>query len=104
MDAQTALYKLEKHLLGKDWVIACVNDEAANEWVVNEIMRIYPAVDESPIDKWRRRHRKCAYCHHCTWKIGPGYFQSFCKAKQKGVDIDIPRPFCSCFELEVKKG
>lgn len=105
MDAQTALDKLQIHLLGKDWyIVDPVINEQGNDLVVDAILRRYPAVDESPVNKWRRRHKRCAWCQHCTTKIGPGYIQTYCHAKEKGVDIDIPRPFCSCFELKVEKG
>lgn len=55
--------------------------------------------NESPVNKWRRRHKRCGWCQHVTYKVGPGYVYAYCRAKEKTVDIDIPKPFCSCFEL-----
>lgn len=104
MNAYAALGKLKDHLLGKDWyIIDSCCAEQGNDLIVDAILRKYPAVDESPVNKWRRKHKRCVWCHHCTTKLGHGYILTYCKAKQKGVDIDIPRPFCKCFELEVTK-
>ncbi len=96
MDAQTTVDKLVDHLLGKGWYIggSCGCNQA-NEIIFEEICRKYEAVDESPANKWRRKHKKCRWCHHC--KSGGDYV---CDVKQRYVNIDIPRPFCTVFELE----
>ena len=98
MDAQTTVNKLVDHLLGKGWYIggSCGGDQA-NDIIFEEICRKYAAVDASPADRWRRKHKKCRWCHHCN-SDDYGYLQ--CDVKQRYVSIDIPRPFCSVFELE----
>lgn len=104
MDAQTALKKLTNHLLGERYYIADqVGGEQANEIIVNDICSIYKAVDETPVQRWRRRYKKCLWCKYCKMErpviaeIDPFYK---CKAKLKVVNPDIPRLFCSLFTLK----
>ena len=103
MEAQEALNKLCRHLLGKDWcIVDPVGVEQGNDIIVNTIMKRYPAVDETPVDKWRRKHKQCRWCNHCyenlEYTIGVVYG---CKAK--GLEFVNPyrsRPFCTLFELK----
>lgn len=110
MNAQEAVNKLCVHLLGKDWyIVDPVRNEEANDIIVDEIMSKYRAVDESPVDKWRRKHKKCMWCRHC---VGHKAITSTCEqasvfectAKGKYIaSIDFPRPFCTLFELKKEK-
>lgn len=96
---------LVDHLLGPDFYIADpVNDEQATEIMVDRIKSIYPGVNESPVDKYRRRHKKCKWCMYC--KSGnqisyPGLVTTLfkCVAKDKFVNKNRIRPFCSVFAL-----
>jgi hypothetical protein len=98
MTAQDALNKLVNHLLGRDWYIADpVGGEQANEIIVDQICKRYPAVDEDPVDRYRRRHKKCIWCkYYCSYK-------GSCDAKSRGmntVEASKPHPFCTLFKLD----
>ena len=97
MTAQDALNKLVDHLLGRDWYIADpVGVEQANEIIVDQICKRYPAVDEDPVDMYRRRHKKCIWCKYYDSFIGS------CEAKSRGmsnVEANKPHPFCTLFKL-----
>ena len=108
MNAQDAVNKLCVHLLGKDWyIVDPVGVEQEIDIIVDQIMKRYPAVDESPVDKWRRKHKQCRWCTHCyedlefddnKHTIGITY-----RCKAKCLRIMIPhmsRPFCTLFELK----
>ena len=101
MDPQEALNKLCTHLLGKDfYCISGSSNYTCNAEIVDNICGRYKAVDESPVDKWRRRHKRCYFCKHLRCLENPmGYDTFTCDAKGKTVNIDIPRPFCTVFEL-----
>ena len=105
MEAKDALNELADHLLGKKWYSNCYDVNSVNEDIVDTIKQRYPAVDESPVEKWRRRHKRCYFCSHCS--ITPSIPFSpdvyICEAKGKTVNIDIPRPFCILFELKKEK-
>lgn len=95
MTAQEAVNKLADHLLGKDWyIVDPVCNEQANDIIVEEICSKYKAIDESPVDRYRRRSRKCKWCRHCS---DSGVR---CNAKDETIIWDGPRIFCSCFELK----
>jgi hypothetical protein len=107
MKTQDAVNKLCTHLLGKNWYITDpVNGDMANAIIVEEIVKKYPAVDESPVEKWRRKHKRCMWCSHCVGRRVMDRDLIFytiydCKAKGRDdVNIDIPRPFCTLFELK----
>ena len=108
MEAQEALNKLCRHLLGGDWyIVDPVGVEQGNDIIVDQIMKRYPAVDETPVDKWRRKHKRCKWCiHHKPYTVFNPNSQSFetcyeCKAKDVSpINIDIPRPFCTLFNLK----
>lgn len=57
--------------------------------------------------KYRQKHKRCKYCKYLVYRsprFSPSYIE--CKAKDKliGVDIvEIPRWFCSCYEVDVNK-
>ena len=98
MEAQEAVNKLCDHLLGKDWYIADpVSTNQANDIIVEEIIGKYKGVTESPINRWRRRHKKCKFCKHC---VPVSVLEGNCLAKDKIVDMKISRPFCSVFQLK----
>lgn len=106
--SQDALNQIIDHLLGKHWyIVDPVGGDQARELIVDEIKRQYSARDESPVDKWRRKHKRCAWCIHCKSEcVFDPNSQMFetkytCYAKRlKYIDIDIPRPFCSIFNLK----
>ena len=103
MEAQELVYKLCGHLLGKDWYISDpVDVDTANGIIYESICRRYPAVEESPKDRYRRRHPKCKWCNHCRYvtppaMICPSYYR--CDVKDKVVNENVSRLFCSVFEL-----
>lgn len=106
-DSNEALSTLTTHLLGKDWYGISMDAKGVREEIVYTIRKRYPAVDESPGDKWRRRHKRCKFCTHC--KIvppcdTPGYGKLFkCTIKDSIVNLNTPRPFCYMFELRKDK-
>lgn len=111
MNAQAAVNKLCEHLLGKDWyIVDPVGVEQEIDIIVDQIIKRYPAVDESPVDKWRRKHKKCRWCTHCgVYTLIDPISKEFdyrneCKAKGiKLINENIPRPFCTLFELKKEK-
>ena len=101
MTAQEAVNKIAAYLLGKDWYSYYTNHDDINEEIVETIYRRYPGKNEDPVDKWRRKHKRCGFCQHVEYldnPCGTGAFQ--CQAKTKLVNIEIPRPFCGLFELK----
>lgn len=102
MEAKDALHELAVHLLGKEWYSNYYDVNSVNDDIVNTIKQIYPAVDESPVEKWRRMHKRCYFCSHCSIirliPFSPDAYR--CEVKGKTVNIDIPRPFCTLFELK----
>ena len=106
-ESNEALFKLTTHLLGKDWYANCMDAKGIREEIVYTICKRYPAVDESPGDKWRRRHKRCKFCTHCrvTPPINiPGCSSWFeCDVKERKVNLNTPRPFCYMFELRKDK-
>ena len=99
MEAQDAVYKLEEHLLGRGWYASdWENNATANQRIVNEIIGRYKGVTESPVNKWRRKHRRCEFCKHCV--LGS---RDICEPKNKFVNSRAPRPFCACFQLKPYK-
>lgn len=103
MDAQTAVNKLRDHFLGKDYyIVDPVSPMQANAIIVDEIISRYRSDSESPVSKWRRKHKKCRFCKHC--KYSPMIFghdpAPWCTAKKKTVDDEIPKMFCRAFQLK----
>lgn len=101
---EEALYELKDHFLGKHFYIAePVGGEQAAAIIVERIKGIYPGAGESPVAKWRRKHKKCKWCIYCK-HVAPPVMScpSFCEciAKDKIINEDIPRPFCSLFSLK----
>ena len=110
MKSDDALNEICNHLLGKNWYITDpVGSDQVRDIIVDEIKKNYPAKDETAVDKWRRRHKRCAWCTHCksghifnpnSLSIETRYD---CEAKEHwNIKIDRPRPFCTLFIL--KKG
>ena len=102
METKDALYELAGYLLGKGWYSTSYDVKSVNDDIVNTIKQIYPAVDESPVEKWRRMHKRCYFCSHCSTirliPFSPDVYR--CEAKGKTININIPRPFCTLFELK----
>lgn len=104
MDNTEAIYKLAVHFLGKDWYSYYTNTEDINDEIVYTICKRYRGVDESPVNKWRRKHKRCYFCDNLKLIENPMGFDTFiCDAKGKTVNIDIPRPFCRIFMLRMEK-
>lgn len=102
-----ALSTLATHLLGEDWYSMGIDLSDVCDEMVQTIRKRYPAVDESPGDKWRRRHKRCKFCTHCrvTPPIDIPCVNSFfeCDVKERKVNLNTPRPFCYMFELRKEK-
>lgn len=96
MSNNEAIYKLAAHFLGKDWYSYYTNTEDINDEIVDAICKRYRGVDESPVNKWRRRHKRCKFCTHMN-----EFFE--CKVKECRVNPSTPRPFCYAFELRKVK-
>ena len=80
-----------------------VSGEQAVKIITDEIKSIYPGAGESPVAKYRRRHKKCKWCIYHRHVIPPvPACPPFCEctAKDKVVNEDFPRPFCSLFALK----
>lgn len=102
MESKDALYELAGYLLGRTWYSTCYDVKSVNDDIVNTIKQRYSSVDESPVEKWRRTHKRCYFCSHCSITPSVPFSQAvyICEAKGKTVNIDIPRPFCTLFELK----
>lgn len=60
---EKAFGELQDHFLGKDFYIADpVSGERAVKIITDTIKSTYPGAGESPVDKWRRKHKKCKWC------------------------------------------
>lgn len=91
-----ALIAISNHLLGEKWYSIGVDPVNVREEMVQTICERYPAVDESPGDKWRRRHKRCKFCMHLNDFLE-------CNVKECKVNPSTPRPFCYMFELRKVK-
>ena len=101
MTAQEAVNKIASHLLGKGWYSCYTNHEDINDEIVQTICRRYSGKNEDTVRKWRRKHKRCAFCQHVKYLDNPCGIGAFsCEAKDKLVNIEIPRPFCGLFELK----
>lgn len=102
LEAQEAVDKLCDHLLGDDWYIVdpiCCTQ--ANAIIVDEIISRYRGATESPANKWRRRHKKCRFCKHCSYtpSVAGHSPKPWCDVKQKIVNDKRTRLFCGPFQL-----
>lgn len=55
---------------------------------------------------YRKKHPKCKYCKHLKTYIRgfEGYIFHECLAKDRFIDFpDLPRWFCSCYEIDYTK-
>lgn len=102
MEAKDALHELAVHLLGEKWYSNCYDVNSVNDDIVDTVKRRYPAIDELPVEKWRRRHKRCYFCSYLSTTLSTPFPPDvyICEAKGKTVNIDIPRPFCTLFELK----
>lgn len=102
-----ALLSIATHLLGEKWYSISMDPVSVRNEMVQAICERYPAVDESPGDKWRRRHKRCKFCTHCrvTPPIDIPCVDSFfeCDVKERKINLNTPRPFCYMFELRKDK-
>lgn len=102
-----ALLSIAMHLLGEKWYSISMDPVSVRNEMVQAICERYPAVDESPGDKWRRRHKRCKFCTHCrvTPPIDIPCVDSFfeCDVKERKINLNTPRPFCYMFELRKDK-
>lgn len=103
LEAQKAVNKLCDHLLGDDWyIVDPVCNIQANAIIVDEILSRYKGATESPANKWRRRHKKCMFCKHCSYTPGvDGHDpKPWCDVKMKPVNNRRTRLFCGPFHLK----
>lgn len=106
MNDRELISKLVTFLLGENWHSCCIDSENINLDIYETVCRRYRGVKEDPVDRWRRKHKRCYFCKHCrsiamSTPFSPDVFE--CNAKGKTVNIDIPKPFCGLFELNIKK-
>ena len=101
---EKAFNELKDHFLGKHFYIAeSVGGEQAAAFIVERIKAIYPGAGEYPVDKWRRKHKRCKWCVHHKYVMPPAMCcPSFCECEAKGkiVNDEFPRPFCNLFALK----
>lgn len=53
--------------------------------------------------EWRKKNRRCKFCKHIRYLILPPNCigeSTYCKAKDKFVSDEMPRPFCALFSIE----
>ena len=104
MSNNEAICKLADHFLGKDWYSYYTNTEDINDEIVYTICKRYRGVDESPVNKWRRKHKRCYFCDNLKLIENPIGSDTFvCDAQAKPVNTDIPPPFCRIFVLRMEK-
>lgn len=57
------------------------------------------------VREWRDRHRRCKWCKYLSTScsiVGLSYVSYECRAKQRYVNPDLPRPFCRLFEQKIE--
>lgn len=92
--------QLIEHLLGPDWHSEYWNHEDIYEDALQDILRTYRGVKENKILRWRRRHKKCCYCHNLHYLNNPtGQGCYICEAKDKMIRCPEMHRLCSLFEL-----
>ena len=97
------LFTISSFAVGAIIISIFIEGERSVEIITAEIKSTYPGVGESPVAKWRRKHKKCKWCIYCKHVEPPAMCcPSFCEciAKDKIINEDIPRPFCSLFALK----
>ena len=55
------------------------------------------------VTEWRNTHRKCKFCAHLRYMTLPPNCMgrdTWCRAKMKTVEDEIPRLFCKLFEVK----
>jgi len=68
---------------------------------LDEIVSRYNGVTESPVNKWRRKHKRCEFCEYYK-PLGPS--NGVCVAKNKRVSSPSgSRRFCRVFLLKPYK-
>lgn len=100
MNAQETVWKLAEHLLGEDfYIVDPVGNEQANEVIYEEIIANYRCKDESPENRYRRKHKRCIWCRHAIRRFDISGFRYCytCEVKDKEVNPHKPRPFCSVY-------
>lgn len=104
MTAEEALHKLAEHLLGEDWYSIYMNAEDIYQDIVETICSRYRGKKEDRVTKWRRRHKRCAFCRHLEYLSHPCGISGFkCRAKEKIVCEWLPRQFCGLYEAKIQK-
>lgn len=103
MAAGEALQAIVEHLLGKDWYSFYWNHEDIYQDIVETICSRYRGKKEDRVTQWRRRHKRCAFCRHIEYLDNPCGISAFnCRAKDKLVNVRLPRPFCRLYELKIQ--
>ena len=106
LSAQKALDILTTHLLGEGYyIVDPVNNLQGNAIIVDDIIGMYKGVTESPVNAWRRKHKRCEFCQYCRYEFLPDSYGGvdagwMCRAKMKPITMrNTPRPFCRVFKL-----
>lgn len=58
---------------------------------------------ELTVKEWRNKHPKCQYCVHLRHMSLPQFCEgpdTWCSAKEKIVNSDLPRLFCRLFKVK----
>lgn len=104
MTAGEALQAIVEHLLGKDWYSFYWNHEDIYKDIVETICSRYRGKKEDRVTQWRRRHKRCTFCRHIEYLDNPCGMSAFnCRAKDKLVNEQLPRPFCGLYEPKIPK-
>lgn len=79
---------------------------AEGRWidVIDELERKKEA-DWVTVQEYRNRHPKCQYCGHLRRLWLPPFCvgrNTWCQAKEKLVNENLPRPFCRLFKVRVE--
>ena len=91
------------HLLGPDWYSLYWNSEDIRREAIQYIMRSYKGVKENKINKWKRKHKRCAFCNNLKFLSSMcGRSHYVCEVKDKIIKVPQMRRVCKLFELNNK--
>ena len=107
LSAQKALDILTTHLLGEGYyIVDPVNNLEGNAIIVDDIIGMYKGVTESPVNAWRRKHKRCEFCQYYRdrYDFTTIICDGSCEAKHKKIeDKKASRRFCKVFKLKPYK-
>ena len=96
--------KLQGEMMNQESIAKAVKEMPKSTWfedMVKEKQNDYQKYGDK-VYKWRRRHKKCLFCKHLSYRDLP--FGSFftCKAKDKRINAPRMRRICGLFEFDDK--